>query len=595
MKKLYLALLFAFLIQATASAQGWPANYGGVMLQGFYWDSFDDSQWTNLEKKSTDISRYFSLVWIPQSGNCGGTSMGYNPLYYYDQNSSFGNEAELRSMIAAFKKNGTGVIADVVINHRGTTPTWVDFPKETNPLDGKTYQMLSTDIVKNDDGGKTAKHSGGKPLSPNDDEGEGWDGMRDLDHKSDNVQNNIKAYLKYLKEYLGYTGFRYDMVKGFWASRVRDYNKYAGIEYSVGEYWDGNEKIKQWINYTERNSAAFDFQFRYNVCDAVNKDNNWWALNSENNLNHDADYRRYAVTFVENHDTEYRSANQQQDPILRDTLAANAWLIANPGTPCVFFKHWMAYKKEIKQMIEARKLAGITNQSNYTNLLTSYSSRIVRQIHGTKGDLIVVCGTTTDKYTAPAGFKEILSGHHYKFYTNVNTSTWQATLDRITAEEEAEEQETFDTPAPGYTFTAYFLAPKEWTRAVKAWVWDSKHSNQNYTGGVWPGEKCYKIRKAGDGRNIWQWCYYGTLTVVPTNIIFNNGQSGVGTNQTADMVFTDGGWYELSSTVSDPTLDINDRFMPAEQTSATYNLAGQKVDDSYKGIIICNGRKFYRK
>lgn len=164
MKKLYLALLFAFLIQATASAQGWPANYGGVMLQGFYWDSFDDSQWTNLEKKSTDISRYFSLVWIPQSGNCGGTSMGYNPLYYYDQNSSFGNEAELRSMIAAFKKNGTGVIADVVINHRGTTPTWVDFPKETNPLDGKTYQMLSTDIVKNDDGGETAKHSGGKPL-----------------------------------------------------------------------------------------------------------------------------------------------------------------------------------------------------------------------------------------------------------------------------------------------------------------------------------------------------------------------------------------------------------------------------------------------
>ena len=61
------------------------------------------------------------------------------------------------------------------------------------------------------------------------------------------------------------------------------------------------------------------------------------------------------------------------------------------------------------------------------------------------------------------------------------------------------------------------------------------------------------------------------------------------------MVFTDGGWYELSSTVSDPTLDINDRFMPAEQTSATYNLAGQKVDDSYKGIVIRNGRKFYRK
>lgn len=30
-----------------ASAQGWPSQYQGVMLQGFYWDSFDASQWTN--------------------------------------------------------------------------------------------------------------------------------------------------------------------------------------------------------------------------------------------------------------------------------------------------------------------------------------------------------------------------------------------------------------------------------------------------------------------------------------------------------------------------------------------------------------------
>lgn len=24
---------------------GWPAHYGGVMLQGFYWGSFDESSW----------------------------------------------------------------------------------------------------------------------------------------------------------------------------------------------------------------------------------------------------------------------------------------------------------------------------------------------------------------------------------------------------------------------------------------------------------------------------------------------------------------------------------------------------------------------
>ena len=39
MKKLTLFLTAALTALATM-AQGWPANYGGVMLQGFFWDSY---------------------------------------------------------------------------------------------------------------------------------------------------------------------------------------------------------------------------------------------------------------------------------------------------------------------------------------------------------------------------------------------------------------------------------------------------------------------------------------------------------------------------------------------------------------------------
>ena len=117
-------------------AQGWPANYGGVMLQGFFWDSFVDTQWTNLEKESDEISEYFDLVWVPQSGNCNTSYnvMGYAPVYWWDQNCTFGTEAQLRSMINTYKQKGVGVIADVVINHRGSVGvngSWVDFPAET--------------------------------------------------------------------------------------------------------------------------------------------------------------------------------------------------------------------------------------------------------------------------------------------------------------------------------------------------------------------------------------------------------------------------------------------------------------------------------
>lgn len=39
-----------------------PAKYTGVMLQGFFWDSYDDTAWKNLEKLAYDYSNYFELV-----------------------------------------------------------------------------------------------------------------------------------------------------------------------------------------------------------------------------------------------------------------------------------------------------------------------------------------------------------------------------------------------------------------------------------------------------------------------------------------------------------------------------------------------------
>ena len=429
MRKIYFTLI-ALLASINMFAQGWPANYSGVMLQGFSWDSYDYSQWTVLEKQAADMKGFIDLVWLPQSGKCIETTqvMGYKPYYYFNQNSSFGTEAELRSLIAKFKANGIGAIADVVVNHRNTDG-WFTFPTET--YNGVTYKMQPTDICKNDDGGATAKQATkeGVSLSNNNDEGQDWDGCRDLDHKSANVQKIIKAYLKFLKEDMGYTGFRYDMVKGFSGTHVADYNDATGVEFSVGEYWDGNPSIINWINKTNKKSAAFDFQFRYNVRDAVGvKDNkvvsaqNWSKLKSDNNLMHDPTYRQYAITFVENHDMQYRSADEQLDPLKRDTLAANAYMLAMPGTPCVFQPHWRAYKQEIKSMIEARKLAGITNMSNYTNKMAQ-TYCFANETTGNKAKLIVVVGNKTKAYTPSADYAQILEGYHYRYYLSKSAET----------------------------------------------------------------------------------------------------------------------------------------------------------------------------
>lgn len=430
MKKIYTTLV-ALMATLSMQAQGWPANYDGVMLQGFYWDSYRASKWCNLEAQADDLAPYFSLVWIPQSANCSsGRSMGYDDLYWFSNyNSSFGNEAELRSMINTFKSKGIGTIADVVINHRNTLTSWTDFPVET--YKGVTYKMNSTDICSDDDKGGTLtwanKQTPKVSLSSNKDTGDDWDGMRDLDHNSSNVQNVVKAYLDMLLNDFGYAGFRYDMVKGYAGKFTGIYNTAAKPGYSVGEYWDGDvSKVTAWINATKVNSeptsAAFDFPVRYAVRDLIA---NNWGSKAKDGLISNTSYRQYAVTFVENHDTEYRSSKEPQDPIKKDTLAANAYILASCGTPCVFYKHWQAYPTDIKKMINARHIAGITNTSNTTFNVYAGSQYNVLKTEGSKGTLYAVMGANANKYTAPSGFTEILRGYHYRYLlSNSSNVAW---------------------------------------------------------------------------------------------------------------------------------------------------------------------------
>lgn len=600
--------------EPSLNSQGWASDYSGVMLQGFSWDSYNESQWKVLEKQADELKGYIDLVWLPQSGKCLETTqvMGYMPYYYFNQNSSFGSEAELRSLITKFKAAGIGAIADVVINHRNTEG-WYNFPAET--YKGVTYQMQSTDICKNDDGGTTATQAAtdGVSLSQNNDEGTDFGGCRDIDHKSENVQKVIKAYLKYLKDDLGYTGFRYDMVKGFDGSHVADYNDATGVEYSVGEYWDGNDKIESWINRTNKKSAAFDFQFRYNVRDAVNgaangkvtTSSDWSKLNSNDNLMHDANYRRYAVTFVENHDTQKRSESEQNDPLRKDTIAANAYMLAMPGTPCIFQPHWNAYKSEIKEMIAARKYAGITNMSNYANK-QSKKTLYVNEVTGTKHKLLVAVGNDAAGYVGETGYTKILSGYHYAYFLSNDAETswtdvpsgsyeegFKTTLTAVSQTEGAKLVYTLDGSTPtaksttvesgkeisingtctlkvgllvngevrniathqytiekfkAYKFMIYVNADAVKWNPLYCYTWKGANSD-------WPGEKMTETKTIGG--KTW---YYKEVSIDNAtelvNVIFNNGKNKP---QTVDITgLTSTAYFEIETSKEGKKYEVKD-------------------------------------
>ena len=662
MKKLTSILLLAIAFAVNSVAQGWPSNYGGVMLQGFYWDSYDDSQWTNLESQADELSEFFNLVWIPQSASCGGQSMGYDDLYWFSNyNSSFGNEKELRSLITTFKQKGIGTIADVVINHRKNVSNWVDFPAET--YKGVTYQLQSTDICADDDGGatKTWATQNGYNLSPNKDDGEGWGGMRDLDHNSKNVQKNVLAYLDLLLNDFGYAGVRYDMTKGYAGKWTGLYNSTAKPLYSVGEYWDGNTTaLKNWLESTKVDgaiqSAAFDFPTRYIARDVFN--GNAWNKIGSTGLAKMTGMGRYAITFCENHDTEYRSASAPQDPITKNIAAANAYVLLINGTPCVFLKHWKQYKDEIKQLIYARKMAGITNDgSRYIAQATQTNYSAIRTTGNENCDVITAFGSG---YAAPAGYAKIISGENYQVYmSNAAESPWisipsgqysgtlQPVLTAISTDASAKLVYTTDGTDPtassksvasgtklslsapctlkvglltggvvkniqtrrytaietfdAYDINVYVNVDKvNWTK-VNFWSWGGGdgHLPKN---AAWPGDAV--TQKTSINGKTW---YYQTYRITSASDYVNFVWStGAGSPQTVDVPnVKQTSFFEISTEkdgakykVVDVTEanGISSIMQNAEcRMQNSYNLAGQKVSADYKGIVIKNGRKVVKK
>ena len=654
MKKIS-TLLLALLIPLFASAQGWPEKYKGVMLQAFYWDSFTDTQWSNLEQQADEISEFFNLMWIPQSGNCGdGLSMGYNDIYWFtNYNSSFGNEEQLRSMIKTMKEHGVGTIADVVINHRASLTGWMGFPEET--YNGKTYGMKPEYICSNDDGGATKNNAEVKPTG-NVDTGDDFGGFRDIDHTNAEMQQMIIDYLNFLKNDLGYAGFRYDMVKGYAGKYTEMYNKAVQPEFSVGEYWDGNyNKLNDWITRTGKQSAVFDFNVKYMLNDACNG-NNWGKLNQWTLPR--MGQGRYSVTFVDNHDT-YRDNNK----VAKNQMAANAFILCTPGTPCVFLSHWKMYKEEIKNLIYARNIAGITNESKMDVLGTASNASCAFEIKGDNANLHLYLG----KYDGSDEGVCVAKGENYTVFISKNANTaWtdmpsgkyknnvDVKLSAVSDDASAEIVYTLDGSAPsasngtkvasgttinissscvlkaaiiaggavkGMITRSYKVTnfkPYEVTVHLKDPNWNDVYfyswDGNGELLGSWPGTKITDT-KVIDGV---KW-YYHTFSIndedYKFNIIFDQG---MGKQQTVDIMginsekyyeigeMSNGkyGYKDVTSTLGIDNIVVENAYVP----STVYSLSGtmlrrfndnisvdKAVEGLAKGIYIVNGKKIIKK
>lgn len=420
-----------------------PAQCPDVMLQAFYWDSYHvdktyapltatygDTKWTTLLAQAGEIGAYFDMVWLPPSAKSSG-GVGYAPAQYSNQSSDWGSRANLIKLIDALHAQDAKVIADIVVNHGANKTTWCNFYEN----DFRCYGTFSptaawickTDEMNYDDDAKSCK---GSATGANDDgygDEANYASSRDWDHQNAAVRNMFKAYLKYMKNYIGYDGWRYDYCKGFHNSHINEYNTAAANYFSVMEYWDGNvETLKSHLNDAGWNTCTFDFATKYEALNRGIAAGNYSGCKGCGLLG--AGKSRYAVTFVDSHDSFGRDDNEflgngnsmkgngNKDKVLQ----ANAFILSMPGVPCVFYPHWHdSYTGPfIKKMVDARHIVGVHSESQVSD--EGDNSGYKATVTGKNGSLVLLLGNKAGQ--SISGYTKYVSGTGYSIWIKYNTA-----------------------------------------------------------------------------------------------------------------------------------------------------------------------------
>lgn len=414
-----------------------PSQCGDVMLQAFYYDSyaaktynsvkFPNTKWATLNEQASEIGAYFDMVWLPPSAKSSGGT-GYHPSQYSNQNSAWGSRTELEQFIRTMHNSPrkTKVIADIVVNHANNKSTWCDY----YPLDFGSYGKFEPDatwITSNDEvwsstDSRAKKCTKGSNAKKDDGYGDeaNYAAARDWDHTQAGVQNMCKSYLKWMYNNVGYDGWRYDYCKGFHTSHVGDYNKASGAYFSVMEWWDGNvTTLQQRLQESGWNTLTFDFATKYEAFNRGIAQGNYSGCKSSGLLG--AGKSKYAVTFIDSHDSFQRDDNEMcgkgkslNSANKNKVLQANAFLLSMPGVPCVFYPHWIVFKDEISKMIMARHAAGVHSESAVSD--SGDNSGYEAYVTGKTGMLCLQLGNKVGN--APNGYKTACKGTgfavHYK-------------------------------------------------------------------------------------------------------------------------------------------------------------------------------------
>ena len=437
-----------------------PAQCPDVILQAFYWDSYDGTKATTKYGRTrwidhingtngsnaVEMGQWFDMIWLPQlSKSTGG--MGYLPTNYSNLDSDLGTQRRLGELISIFHQNGARVMADIVINHAVAGQGWCDYNQTYNFGEYGSFKPDGSYICNTDEMNTKAPttdcrgYATGAADDGYGDEANYPDG-RDWDHTSTQVRDMFKAYLKWLHNVVKIDGVRYDYCKGYHNSHIDEYNRAAETYFSVMEYWDGNvNTLQSRLADAGWNTTTFDFATKYTAFNNGIASDYYQGLKGAGLPG--AGKSRYAVTFVDSHDSFQRDNNElcgegNSMSLCRDkVLQCNAYMLSMPGVPCVFWPHWVTFKDEIKAMINARYKAGVHSESAVSD--ETGNGFYKATITGTNGSIRLLLGPNSGYDSTPQGYTLASKGVNYGVYYKMNSARGDKNTERKPISEGVEE------------------------------------------------------------------------------------------------------------------------------------------------------------
>lgn len=366
-----------------------PAELNGTMMQWFHWYTpAEGTHWQTLKQEATALAAVgFTALWLPPAykGMNGANDVGYGVYDLFDLGefkqrdtirTKYGTKDEYVEAVQTCRQNGIQIYADVVFNHKMAADYEEEFdaipydPQNRHrplgdrrkikawtgfnfPGRGGQYSTMqwhwwhfdAVDYNSYEPGFKAVWKMADKSFDTKVDlEGGNYDYLMgsDLDMNHPEVRGELKYWGEWMLDAIGADGFRLDAIKHINGDFFNDWldhlEKHTGRDlFCVGEYWTYNFDTLSWyIGNAGGRLNLFDAPLHHNFHKA-SKAGGHYDMRQIFDGTLMKELPLFAVTLVENHDTQPLQALESVVEPWFKPLAYAIILLREQGYPCVFY------------------------------------------------------------------------------------------------------------------------------------------------------------------------------------------------------------------------------------------------------------------